>query len=154
MGKRKTIVIVAEGAHDQNGNKITPEIVKTLLADKHGLNLDTRITTLGHTQRGGAACAYDRSLASLQGVEAVNAVLEATPETPTPFIAIIENKIVRKPLVQAVLDTKEVAKAIDARDFDKAMSLRDTEFGDVYGSYLTTTATNLNDAMRLPPQKV
>jgi len=147
-------VIVAEGAHDQDGNKITPEMIKTLLADKNGLNLDTRITTLGHVQRGGVACAYDRYLSTLQGVEAVNAVLEATPETPTPFIAIIENKIVRKPLVQAVLDTKEVARAIDSHDFDKAMSLRDTEFSDVYNAYMTTTATDLNNAMMLPAKKV
>ncbi|KAH8773009.1 phosphofructokinase-domain-containing protein [Hyaloscypha finlandica] len=153
IGKRKTIVIVAEGAHDQDGNKISPDMIKDLLADKSGLALDTRITTLGHVQRGGVACAYDRYLATLQGVEAVKAVLEATPETPTPFIAITENKICRKPLVQAVLDTKEVAKAIEAHDFDRAMSLRDTEFSDIYESYMTTTTTDLNDAMRLPPQK-
>ncbi|CAL3971043.1 unnamed protein product [Diplocarpon coronariae] len=153
IGKRKTIVIVAEGAHDQDGNKITSEEIKGLLADKKGLALDTRITTLGHVQRGGVACAYDRYLSTLQGVEAVNAVLEATPDTPTPFIAITENKITRKPLVQAVLDTKEVAKAIQARDFDKAMSMRDTEFSDSYQSYMTTTATGLDDKLRLPDKK-
>jgi 6-phosphofructokinase 1 len=129
-------------------------MVKDLLADKQGLALDTRITTLGHVQRGGTACAYDRYLSTLQGIEAVNAVLDATPETPTPFIAINENKITRKPLVQAVLDTKEVSKAIEAQDFDRAMSLRDTEFSDFYNSYMTTTATDLNDSMRLPAQKV
>ena len=129
-------------------------MIKDLLADKSGLALDTRITTLGHVQRGGTACAYDRYLSTLQGVEAVKAILEATPETPTPFIAINENKITRKPLVQAVLDTKEVAKAIEARDFDRAMSLRDTEFSDFYNSYMTTTATDLNNSMLLPPQKV
>jgi 6-phosphofructokinase 1 len=129
-------------------------MIKDLLADKQGLALDTRITTLGHVQRGGQACAYDRYLSTLQGVEAVKAVLEATPETPTPFIAINENKITRKPLVQAVLDTKEVAKAIEARDFDKAMSLRDTEFSDFYNSYMTTTTTDLNEARLLPPNRV
>ncbi|CAG8978180.1 hypothetical protein HYALB_00013171 [Hymenoscyphus albidus] len=153
IGKRKTIVIVAEGAHDQDGGKITPEMIKDLLADKSGLALDTRITTLGHVQRGGTACAFDRYLATLQGVEAVNAVLDATPETPTPFIAINENKITRKPLVQAVLDTQEVAKAIEARDFDKAMGLRDTEFSDMYKSYMTTTSTGLNKSMLLPLTK-
>ncbi|TAQ86627.1 hypothetical protein B7494_g5041 [Chlorociboria aeruginascens] len=153
IGKRKTIVIIAEGAHDQHGNKISPSMVKDLLADKQGLALDTRITTLGHVQRGGTACAYDRYLSTLQGVEAVNAVLDATPDTPTPFIAINENKITRKPLVQAVLDTKEVAIAIEARDFDKAMSLRDNEFSDFYNSYMTTTTTSLNDSTRLPEHK-
>lgn len=129
-------------------------MIKDLLADKKSLGLDTRITTLGHVQRGGTACAYDRYLSTLQGVEAVNAVLEATPKTPTYFIAINENKITRKPLVQAVIDTQEVAKAIEAHDFNKAMSLRDTEFSDIYQSYMTTTATGLDDKMMLPRQKV
>ncbi|KAL7963864.1 6-phosphofructokinase [Trichoderma compactum] len=147
MGKRKTIVIVAEGARDKDGTKITPDDIKDLLADKSegGLCLDTRITTLGHVQRGGTAVAYDRMLATLQGVEAVKAVLEATPETETCFIAINENKIVRKPLMQAVKETKEVAVAVDAKDFDKAMSLRDTEFSDQYKSYLTTTNVMVDD---------
>ncbi|KAJ9155585.1 ATP-dependent 6-phosphofructokinase [Pleurostoma richardsiae] len=153
IGKRKTIVIIAEGAHDKHGNKITPDMIKVLLADKNGLALDTRITTLGHVQRGGVAVAYDRMLATLQGVEAVKAVLENTPETPTCFIAITENKIVRKPLMEAVLDTKSVAAAIEAQDFDKAMALRDTEFGDQYQSYMLTTTVQLDQGMLLPENK-
>ncbi|UNI13794.1 6-phosphofructokinase [Purpureocillium takamizusanense] len=147
MGKRKTIVIVAEGARDKDGTKISPEDVRGLLADKSedGLGLDTRITTLGHVQRGGTAVAYDRMLGTLQGVEAVHAVLEATPETETCFIAINENKIVRKPLMEAVQDTKKVAAAVDAKDFEKAMSLRDAEFADQYFSYLTTTNAMVAD---------
>ncbi|PHH63991.1 hypothetical protein CDD81_5096 [Ophiocordyceps australis] len=152
MGKRKTIVIVAEGARDRNGAKITPEEIKDLLSDKTdgGLGLDTRITTLGHVQRGGTAVAYDRSLATLQGVEAVRAVLDATPDTETCFIAINENKIVRKPLMKAVLETKEVAAAVDSKQFDRAMSLRDTEFADQYKSYMTTTNVLVDDK-KLPP---
>ena len=46
LGKRKTIVIVAEGAHDLELNKISPSKVKELLSKR--LKLDTRITTLGH----------------------------------------------------------------------------------------------------------
>lgn len=153
-GKRKTIVIMAEGANDRHGQKITPETVKNLLADKNGLALDTRITTLGHVQRGGTAVAYDRMLATLQGVEAVKAVLEATPETETPVITINENQIVRKPLMAAVEATKEVAKAIDAQDFTRAMNLRDTEFSDMYDSYMLTTAMGHEKDERLPENKV
>ncbi|KYK57944.1 6-phosphofructokinase [Drechmeria coniospora] len=147
LGKRKTIVIVAEGARDKNGAKITSVEIKDLLADKShdGLGLDTRITTLGHVQRGGTAVAYDRILATLQGVEAVNAVLEASPETETCFIAINENKLVRKPLMKAVEETKELAAAVEAKEFEKAMSLRDTEFADQYRSYLTTTNVMVDD---------
>lgn len=129
-------------------------MVKDLLADKQGLALDTRITTLGHVQRGGTAVAYDRMLATLQGVEAVKAVLEATPETETCFIAITENQIVRKPLMSAVRETKQVAKAIEAQDFDQAMSLRDTEFSDQYKSYMMTTTMGLDQDIHLEDSKV
>lgn len=62
-GKRKSIVIVAEGAHDRNLNPIKGEAIKDVLVDR--LGLDTRVTTLGHTQRGGKPCAYDRILVRL-----------------------------------------------------------------------------------------
>lgn len=144
-------MIVAEGAHDYALNKISPSKVKDLLSNR--LGLDTRITTLGHVQRGGNACAYDRLLSTLQGVNAVEAVLEATPETPTPMIAIIENKIVRAPLMEAVRATQEVAYAIEAKDFERAMSLRDAEFTEYHSAYMTTTATDQPE-LRLPKAKV
>ncbi|RCK64925.1 ATP-dependent 6-phosphofructokinase subunit alpha [Candida viswanathii] len=128
-GRRKTTVIVAEGAIDDELNPITSEEVKQVLVD---LGLDTRNTILGHVQRGGTAVAYDRRLATLQGVEAVKAVLENTPETPSPMIGILKHKIVRTPLVDAVKQTKAVAEAIGNKDFDKAMSLRDNNFYDAY----------------------
>ena len=58
VGKRKTIVIVAEGAHDANLKPISANYVKDVLTDR--LGLDTRVTTLGHIQRGGRPCAWDR----------------------------------------------------------------------------------------------
>ena len=151
LGKRKTIVIVAEGAHDRDLNKIAPTKVKDLLSNT--LKLDTRITTLGHVQRGGHACAYDRQLSTLQGVEAVNAVLEATPETPSSFIAIIENQIVRNPLIEAVASTQEVAKAIAAKDYKRALDLRGPEFAEYHNAYMMTTSTD-QPALRLPEETV
>ena len=151
LGKRKTIVIVAEGAHDRELNPVSPNQVKDLLSDKIGL--DTRVTTLGHVQRGGTACAYDRMLATLQGVEAVKAVLDAKPDTPSPVICIVENKIVRKPLLEAVRLTHKVAEAIEAKDFDTAMNLRDAEFAEYYAAYNITTATD-KEELRLPQEKV
>ena len=62
VGKRKTIVIIAEGAHDTSLTPIKADDVKEVLAGK--LELDTRVTTLGHTQRGGRPCYYDRILVS------------------------------------------------------------------------------------------
>jgi 6-phosphofructokinase 1 len=150
MGKRKTIVVVAEGAIDRNLNKITSQQVKDILSEEAGL--DTRVTTLGHVQRGGTPCAYDRMLSTLQGAEAVKAVLEATPDTPSPVICMQENKIVRRPLLEAVAQTKEVAVAIANKDFQKAMQLRDTEFEQQYQAYQITTAQDQPDLL-LPENK-
>ena len=149
-GKRRTIVIIAEGAHDRNLNHISADMVKDLLT--HDLHLDTRVTVLGHTQRGGQACFYDRWLSTMQGVEAVNALLEATPETPSPVITIRENKIERSDLMEAVKLTKLVAEAIKAKDFDRAMHLRDVEFKEYYDSYMITTSTD-HPRLRLPEDK-
>lgn len=51
---------MAEGAHDRDLNPIKPDYVKDVLTER--LGLDTRVTTLGHTQRGGRPCAFDRIL--------------------------------------------------------------------------------------------
>lgn len=126
-------------------------MVKDLLSND--LGLDTRVTTLGHVQRGGTACAYDRMLATLQGVEAVKAVLDATPDTPSPVICIVENKIVRKPLLEAVRLTHQVAEAIERKDFETAMKLRDAEFAEYWAAYNITTSTD-NDSQRLPVEQV
>lgn len=142
---------MAEGAIDRQLNKISPEKVRDLLSDK--LKLDTRITTLGHVQRGGSACAYDRLLGTLQGVEAVDAVLSAKPDTPSPVICVVENKIVRKPLLEAVRLTHEVAEAIEDKNFDKAMGLRDQEFQEYHKAFLISTATEQPE-LRLPEDKV
>ncbi len=44
----------------------------------------------------------DTTKPTLQAVEAIDALLEATPETPSYMIGMQENKISRVPLVEAV----------------------------------------------------
>ncbi|KAJ6091199.1 hypothetical protein N7467_003168 [Penicillium canescens] len=149
-GKRRTIVIIAEGAQDRQLNKVSSSKIKDILTDR--LGLDTRVTILGHTQRGGAACAYDRWLSTLQGVEAVRAVLEMSPQSPSPVITIRENKIMRTPLMEAVQATKDVAARIDNKEFEKAMEMRDAEFKEYYHAYLNT-ATPEHPKMILPEGK-
>ncbi|GES63262.1 6-phosphofructokinase pfkA [Aspergillus terreus] len=149
-GKRRTIVIIAEGAQDRQLNKISSNTIKDILTKR--LGLDTRTTVLGHTQRGGAACAYDRWLSTLQGVEAVRAVLDMKPDTPSPVITIRENKIMRTPLMEAVQATKEVTQHIQNREFETAMALRDSEFKEYYDAY-RNTATPDHPKMLLPKEK-
>ena len=82
----------------------------------------------------------------------MKAVLEMTPETPSPLIGILENKIIRMPLVESVKLTKAVATAIESKNFDKAISLRDTEFIELYENFISTTV-NDNGSERLPEDK-
>ncbi len=63
MGTRNTLVLVCEGAIDRQLKPIKPEYVKSVIEGR--LGLDTRVTTLGHVQRGGTPCAYDRYLVSI-----------------------------------------------------------------------------------------
>ncbi|KAL4875227.1 phosphofructokinase-domain-containing protein [Aspergillus karnatakaensis] len=149
-GKRRTIVIIAEGAQDRQLNKISSSKVTQILTER--LGLDTRTTVLGHTQRGGPACAYDRWLSTLQGVEAVRAVLDMTPESPSPVITIRENKIMRTPLMDAVKATQEVTSHIKNKDFAGAMTLRDSEFKEYHYAYLNT-ATPDHPKLSLPKEK-
>ncbi|PRP84077.1 6-phosphofructokinase (predicted) [Planoprotostelium fungivorum] len=153
IGKRTTIIIVAEGAIDTNLQPIKPNYIKDICSQR--LNLDTRVTTLGHTQRGGVPCFFDRMLATLQGVEAVQAVLDATPDTPSPMIGINENRISRKPLMEAVRLTHSVAKAIESKDFDKAIGLRDPEFVEHLDAFRWTNAwsEDIESDFKLPPEK-
>ncbi|KAK4619913.1 ATP-dependent 6-phosphofructokinase [Fulvia fulva] len=150
MGKQHTIVIVAEGAHDRDLNPIKPDMVKDVLSDDVGL--DTRVSTLGHLQRGGAPCAFDRVLATLQGVEAVKAVLDATPDTPSPVICMVNNKIVRKNLMDAIAQTNDVTAKIGRKEFTAAMKGRDTDFVESFEAFKIINSTD-NTKILLPQGK-
>ncbi|KAJ1564548.1 6-phosphofructokinase, alpha subunit [Nowakowskiella sp. JEL0078] len=150
MGNRKTLVIIAEGAIDKHLNAIKPEYVKSVLEEK--LGLDTRVTTLGHVQRGGTPCAYDRYLATVQGVEAVEAVLRSTPDTPPPMIGMSQNKITNVPLMEAVKLTHEVSAAISQKDFKRAMELRDPDFTSAFDAYIESTLKATGPGAHLLPE--
>ncbi|CAO3624551.1 unnamed protein product [Mucor hiemalis] len=150
LGKRKTVVIVAEGALDKNLNPIKADDIKNILTDR--LGLDTRVTTLGHTQRGGSPAAFDRILATVQSVAAVDAVLNSTPDTPSPMIGMSCNHVTSGPLMKAVELTHEVAEAIGEKNFARAMELRDPQFAEEYLAYNATTILD-DDSMLLPEHR-
>jgi 6-phosphofructokinase 1 len=68
-GKTHAIIINAEGSGHS-----TTDLANALEAMDVGFT--TRVTILGHIQRGGSPTAYDRLLASRMGVKAVEALLE------------------------------------------------------------------------------
>uniref|UniRef100_A0A673MB25 6-phosphofructokinase n=1 Tax=Sinocyclocheilus rhinocerous TaxID=307959 RepID=A0A673MB25_9TELE len=122
IGNRLNVIIVAEGALDRHGKPITCDIIKNLVTKK--LSFDTRATILGHVQRGGTPSAFDRILGSRMGVEAVMALLEATPDTPACVVSLSGNMAVRLPLMECVQVTKEVTKAMAEGRFEEAVKLR------------------------------
>ncbi len=68
-GKTHAIIIVAEGA-----NIRTTDLARII--DEMDVGFKTRVTILGHIQRGGRPTALDRLVAASLGVKAVEAILE------------------------------------------------------------------------------
>jgi ATP-dependent phosphofructokinase / diphosphate-dependent phosphofructokinase len=107
-GSPFSIVVVAEGAKEEGGDVITlasastrlqgvPQLggVGQYLADeiKKRVDLEVRCTVLGHIQRGGSPCAFDRVLGTRLGSFAVQAAAEGKFGTMvalhTPHIELV-----------------------------------------------------------------
>uniref|UniRef100_A0A668AAI5 ATP-dependent 6-phosphofructokinase n=1 Tax=Myripristis murdjan TaxID=586833 RepID=A0A668AAI5_9TELE len=131
--KRLNIIIVAEGAIDCHNKSITTDYIKDLVV--RCLGFDTRVTILGHVQRGGTPSAFDRILASRMGVEAVLALLEASANTPACVVSLVGNQAVRLPLMECVQMTQEVQKAMDEKKFEEAVRLRGRSFENNLNTY-------------------
>ncbi len=140
-GRRHSTVIVAEGACDYHGTPIPASYVRKVLEER--LGEDTRVTILGHVQRGGAPSAFDRNMSSLCGTAAVEELLRATPDSEPYIIGLHDNQVVRTPLMYAVEQTHAVAEAVNQRDFARAMALR--------GSRLQTAFRTLRTTVRALP---
>lgn len=119
-GKRFSIIVVAEGAKPKNsdivitqcdeldefghvrlggiGHSLAKEIEKRL-------NINTRVTILGHVQRGGTPTAHDRILATRFGVAAVEAIKN---NDFGKMVALQGDTIVTVPLHQAIDNLKTV----------------------------------------------
>ncbi len=131
-GKTFSIVTVAEGAHpkkqDTNENLCSKVdkaglIVQTDEKDEFGnvklggvghylakeiekrMDVETRVTVLGHVQRGGTPTAYDRVLSTRFGVAAVELIKN---EDFGKMVALQGNQIVPVPLGEALSTPKTV----------------------------------------------
>ncbi len=120
QGKRlASIVVVSEGATPKEGTMQlqSGEVdafghvrlggVGTRIAEQieHRTGYETRVTTLGHVQRGGTPTAFDRVLATRFGVAAIDAVHDQAWGT---MVALRAGSIVRVPLADAVGELKLV----------------------------------------------
>lgn len=119
QGKKFSIIVVAEGAKPRGGEIVVERLVAGRfdpiqlggIAAKLGKDLEeqygmeTRVTVLGHLQRGGSPNSYDRVLSSRYGVAAVDAALEKEYGV---MVALRGRDIVRVPLHEAVDKIKQV----------------------------------------------
>jgi len=99
-GKLHSIIVVAEGA--ASGIAVGEEI-------RRKTGLDTRITILGHLQRGGTPTAVDRILASRIGAKAVD-LLRAGESRK--MVGIIANDLVAVDLKDVFSKEKELSREI------------------------------------------
>jgi 6-phosphofructokinase 1 len=134
-GRRDSIVIIAEGAQDRNGQTIGSSDVSKVLEEAMGE--DVRATVLGHVQRGGAPSAFDRNLGTLMGAAAVDAILSAKTKTEPQLVGLRGNRIVRQPLMQCIEQSQAVAAAIAAHDYERAMDLRGSSFKEAFNTLRT-----------------
>ena len=91
--KRASTIIVAEGDECGGAFKIAQKV------KEHNPEFDTKVTVLGHIQRGGRPTCMDRVLASRLGMEAVRALLNGTSGV---MIGQLHKKIAHTPLVKAI----------------------------------------------------
>lgn len=135
MGRRDSVVIVAEGAQDRTGKPITSSYVKNIIEERMGE--DTRVTILGHVQRGGSPSAFDRNLSTIMGSAAVESLLDGSCLEETMVIGMRGNKLTRTPLSECLFRTNLVAEAISNRDFQAAMRNRGGSFTEAFQTLKT-----------------
>ncbi len=129
-GRYASIVVVAEGAKPIEGTFDMPEeeydeyghirlggIANRVAVEiERRTGFETRVTILGHVQRGGSPTALDRVLSSRFGIAAIEAIHDGAFGT---MVAIQSDQIVRVPLSEAVRDLKPVSAQMwaTAREF-------------------------------------
>jgi 6-phosphofructokinase 1 len=99
--KTSSIIMVAEGDDAGGAYKIAEQVVKALP------QYDTRVSILGHQQRGGSPSALDRMLASQLGYEAVTALLT---DKHSVMVGIVNKEVCYTPFEQAIKHHDKVNK--------------------------------------------
>ena len=94
QGRRYTIIVVAEGACSGVG-------LKNVVQEKTGI--DTRVSILGHIQRGGSPTVEDRMKASMLGERAALAIISGVSDVVFGFD---EGKVVSINLFDSVYNKK------------------------------------------------
>lgn len=94
-GKKHSIIVLAEGVGD--GFKYGRKIQETTA-------FETRVTVLGHIQRGGSPTGSDRVLASRLGAKAVDLLLN---DTGNKIVGLYQNEVIALEM-DTILDNKHI----------------------------------------------
>jgi 6-phosphofructokinase 1 len=129
-GRRDSIVVLSEGACDRNGDPITSQEIKETLEDI--LGEDTRITVLGHFQRGGSPSAFDRNLGTILGHAAVHKLRETNPDEEPQMIGMRGNRVVSSSMKECVEITQQIGNLAGENKYADVMELRGSGFRSTY----------------------
>ena len=146
-GKRWSVVIVAEGAADCAHNPITADRIKAVLEDQ--LGHDTRITKLGHVQRGGKPAAFDRYMSTNLGVAALESIARAYAANSAPeptYFGCTSALTYPVDLMPAVASTHKVRDFINAGQYGLAMDARGAEYPRVFRMLRTLLRSDPHDS--------
>ena len=110
---REGTISVASREVDQFGHARLGGIANVLAAEiEERTGFETRVTILGHIQRGGTPTAFDRVLATRFGIAAIDAVHD---RAFGQMVALRADQIVRVPLADAVAELKTGRPGAPAR---------------------------------------
>ncbi len=134
-GKKKSLVIVAEGAIDKYGNPIkSTDVIEKI---REHMEVDARLTILGHVQRGGSPTAFDRYMSTVLGYAAVKHLIEGGENEESKIIGLQRNKVKALSLMESVKLTRSIATFIADKKFDKAIELRGGSFREALNTFRT-----------------
>ena len=128
-----SLVIIAEGATDRCGREIEAGYVKKVLSTR--LGHDTRVTCLGHVQRGGSPSAFDRIQGCRLGAEAAHAILNFEEGAPSRIVGLRSNQVVQLNLTKTIEKTQALTAALKDRRYEQAMAMRGPTFCEMLDIY-------------------
>lgn len=105
--KKNFMIIVAEGVEKTSGlstNKIMKRTTK-ILKEKYGIELDAKVTVLGHVQRGGSPTYKDRVASSRMGAKAVELLADGIGNR---VVVIKESRVSHLDILEALALQKRI----------------------------------------------
>ena len=141
-GKKKSLIIMAEGARDKYGEPIKSYHVVDEL--KNRIGVEARLTILGHVQRGGAPTAFDRYMSTVLGYAAVQYLINHGEKMESRIIALKNNKVLAIPLLESIQETQSIVDHIANKNFAKAIELRGGSFRESLETFNTLSRAQAN----------